>query len=67
MGWEVAATPGHTPGHVSYRLGTTIAGGDAFMTGEPFREAVAVFARCVEARRPWRSSPGSTFDLDVLC
>ena len=52
MGWEVVATPGHTPGHVSYRLGTTIAGGDAFMTGEPFREAVAVFvADRAEARR----------------
>jgi glyoxylase-like metal-dependent hydrolase (beta-lactamase superfamily II) len=50
---EVVATPGHTPGHVSYRLGTTIVGGDAFMTGEErFREAVPVFvADRAEARR----------------
>ena len=30
---EVIATPGHTPGHVSLRVGTTLIAGDAFDTG----------------------------------
>src|SRR5262249_8358096 len=51
-GLEVVATPGHTPGHVSYRRGTTIVAGDAFMTGERFGEAVAFFiADRAESRR----------------
>jgi glyoxylase-like metal-dependent hydrolase (beta-lactamase superfamily II) len=65
-GLEVVATPGHTPGHVSYRLGTTIVGGDAFMTGEPFREAVAVFvADRAEARRSIEKLAGLDLDLAV--
>jgi glyoxylase-like metal-dependent hydrolase (beta-lactamase superfamily II) len=42
-GLEVVATPGHTQGHTSYRLGTAIIAGDAFMTGRRFREAVPFF------------------------
>jgi glyoxylase-like metal-dependent hydrolase (beta-lactamase superfamily II) len=64
-GLEVVATPGHTPGHVSYRLGTTIVGGDAFMTGsERFREAVPVFvADRADARRSIETL--AEFDLDL--
>ena len=51
-GLEAVATPGHTPGHTAYRLGSTIVAGDAFMTGARFREAVPVFvADRAEARR----------------
>jgi glyoxylase-like metal-dependent hydrolase (beta-lactamase superfamily II) len=51
-GLEVVATPGHTPGHAAYRLGTTILAGDAFVTGVAFREALPVFtADRGEARR----------------
>ena len=65
-GLEVVATPGHTPGHVSYRLGTTIVGGDAFMTGERFREAVPVFvADRAEARRSVEKLAGLDLDLAV--
>jgi glyoxylase-like metal-dependent hydrolase (beta-lactamase superfamily II) len=64
-GLEVVATPGHTPGHVAYRLGTTIVGGDAFMTGEErFREAVPVFvADRAQARRSIEQL--TELDLDV--
>jgi glyoxylase-like metal-dependent hydrolase (beta-lactamase superfamily II) len=65
-GLEVVATPGHTPGHASYRLGTTIVGGDAFMTGERFREAVPVFvADRAEARRSIEKLAGLDLDLAV--
>jgi len=51
-GLEAVPTPGHTPGHTAYRLGTTIVAGDAFMTGDRLREAVPVFiADRAEARR----------------
>lgn len=30
---EVVATPGHTMGHISFRVGTTLIAGDAFDTG----------------------------------
>src|SRR5262249_40152146 len=36
-GLEAIATPGHTPGHTCYRLGTTLIAGDAVITGETFR------------------------------
>jgi len=42
-GLEAVATPGHTPGHTCYRLGTTLIAGDALITGETFREPVAMF------------------------
>src|SRR5262249_50051085 len=42
-GLEAIATPGHTPGHTSYRLGTTLIAGDAVITGELFREPVPMF------------------------
>jgi len=65
-GLEVVATPGHTPGHVSYRLGTTIIGGDAFMTGERFREARSLFiADQDEARRSIERLSGLDLDLAV--
>jgi len=65
-GLEVVATPGHTPGHVSYRLGSTILGGDAFMTGERFREAVSLFiADRAEARRSIEKLAGLDLDLAV--
>jgi glyoxylase-like metal-dependent hydrolase (beta-lactamase superfamily II) len=65
-GLEIVATPGHTPGHVSYRLGTTIVGGDAFMTGDRFREAVAFFiADRAEARRSIERLSGLDLDLAV--
>ena len=53
-GLEVVPTPGHTPGHVSYLLGSSILGGDAFMTGDRFREAVPGVRR--------RSRPGAPLD-----
>jgi glyoxylase-like metal-dependent hydrolase (beta-lactamase superfamily II) len=37
-GLEVIHTPGHTPGHISLRVGDTLLVGDAFSTGERFRE-----------------------------
>jgi glyoxylase-like metal-dependent hydrolase (beta-lactamase superfamily II) len=65
-GLEVEATPGHTPGHASYRLGTTLVGGDAFMTAETFREARAVFiADRAEARRSIERLAGLDLDLAV--
>jgi glyoxylase-like metal-dependent hydrolase (beta-lactamase superfamily II) len=65
-GLEVVATPGHTPGHVSYRFGTTIVGGDAFMTGEQFREAVPFFvADRAESRRSIQKLAELDLDLAV--
>jgi glyoxylase-like metal-dependent hydrolase (beta-lactamase superfamily II) len=63
-GLEVVAAPGHTPGHVSYRLDQMIIGGDAFMTGDRFREAVPVFiADRAQARRSIEKL--SELDLDL--
>jgi hydroxyacylglutathione hydrolase len=51
-GLESIATPGHTPGHTAFRLGTTLLAGDAVITGETFREPLAAFCMDVgEARR----------------
>jgi glyoxylase-like metal-dependent hydrolase (beta-lactamase superfamily II) len=36
-GLQVIATPGHTPGHVSFRRGDLLIAGDAVQTGERFR------------------------------
>jgi glyoxylase-like metal-dependent hydrolase (beta-lactamase superfamily II) len=63
---EVIATPGHTPGHTSYRIGTTILAGDAFMTGRRFREAVPLFiADRTEARRSIEKLARLDLDLAV--
>jgi glyoxylase-like metal-dependent hydrolase (beta-lactamase superfamily II) len=45
-GLEAIPTPGHTPGHTAYRLGTSLLAGDAVITGTTFREPVARF--CVD-------------------
>jgi hydroxyacylglutathione hydrolase len=42
-GLKPVATPGHTPGHTCYRLGTTLIAGDAFITGPTFRLPVPMF------------------------
>ncbi len=65
-GIQVVATPGHTPGHTSYRIGTTIVAGDAFMTGSRFREAVPLFiADRAEARRSIEMLAALDLDLAV--
>jgi glyoxylase-like metal-dependent hydrolase (beta-lactamase superfamily II) len=65
-GIEVVPTPGHTPGHASYRFGTTIVAGDAFMTGRRLREAVPLFiADRAEARRSIEKLARLDLDLAV--
>ncbi len=41
-GVESIATPGHTPGHTSFKLGTTLVAGDALVTGPRFKEPLRV-------------------------
>jgi glyoxylase-like metal-dependent hydrolase (beta-lactamase superfamily II) len=36
-GMEPIATPGHTPGHTSFRVGRVLIAGDAVVTGEEFK------------------------------
>ncbi len=65
-GLEAVATPGHTPGHTAYRLGTSLFAGDAVITGTTFREPVARF--CVdwaEARRSIEKLARLDVDLAV--
>jgi glyoxylase-like metal-dependent hydrolase (beta-lactamase superfamily II) len=63
-GIEAIATPGHTPGHTAYRLGTTLLAGDAVITGETFREPVAMF--CVDVEEARRSIERlATLELDL--
>ena len=65
-GLEVVPTPGQTAGHTSYRTGTTLIAGDAFMTGERLREAVPAFvADRAEARRSIERLAGLELDLAV--
>lgn len=52
-GLVAIATPGHTPGHTAYRLGTTLIAGDAVITGETFRPPVPMF--CFDNRETRRS------------
>ena len=65
-GLEAIATPGHTPGHVVFRVGTTLIAGDALITGERFRAPVSTF--CFdpdETRRSIEKLAGLDFDLAV--
>jgi len=63
-GLEAIATPGHTPGHTAYRFGTSLIAGDAVITGETFREPVAMFnIDGEEARRSIERL--SALDLDL--
>ncbi len=63
-GLEAIPTPGHTPGHTAYRLGTTLFAGDAVITGETFREPLEMF--CIdpaEARRSIEKLAALNVDL----
>ncbi len=63
-GLEAIGTPGHTPGHTAYRLGTSLLAGDAVITGTTFREPVARF--CVDWRQVRRSIEKlARLDLDL--
>ena len=63
---EAVATPGHTPGHTSYRLGTTLIAGDAIITGERFREPVQMFNfDTAEVRRSIEKLAALDVDLAV--
>lgn len=65
-GLEAISTPGHTPGHTSYRLGRTLIAGDAVITGKLFREPVPMF--CFdnpETRRSIEKLAGLDVDLAV--
>jgi glyoxylase-like metal-dependent hydrolase (beta-lactamase superfamily II) len=65
-GIEAIATPGHTPGHTSYRVGTTLIAGDALITGTRFREAVGMFiADRAESRRSIEKLARLDVDLAV--
>ncbi|HZP96738.1 MAG TPA: MBL fold metallo-hydrolase [Candidatus Limnocylindria bacterium] len=50
-GLEVIHTPGHTPGHVSLRIGDTLIAGDAFSTGERFHEVPRLMTSDLRASR----------------
>ncbi len=64
-GLEAIATPGHTPGHTAYRLGTTLLAGDAVITGPSFREPVARF--CVDPAEARRSIEKlALLDVDLV-
>jgi glyoxylase-like metal-dependent hydrolase (beta-lactamase superfamily II) len=65
-GLQAIATPGHTPGHTSYRLGTTLIAGDAFITGPTFRPPVPMFCfDNAETRRSIEKLTGLDVDLAV--
>lgn len=53
QGLRAVATPGHTPGHTAYLLGTTLIAGDAVITGDAFREPVPMF--CMDTAETRRS------------
>jgi glyoxylase-like metal-dependent hydrolase (beta-lactamase superfamily II) len=64
-GLETIPTPGHTPGHTAYRLGTTLFAGDAVITGEPFREPVEMF--CIDPEEARRSIEKlATLEVDLV-
>src|SRR4051812_21677480 len=42
-GLQVLATPGHTPGHVAVRWQDWLLAGDAFVSGDRFRESPGIF------------------------
>jgi glyoxylase-like metal-dependent hydrolase (beta-lactamase superfamily II) len=65
-GLEAIGTPGHTPGHTAYRLGTSLLAGDAVITGTTFREPVSRFCvDWVEARRSIEKLARLDLDLAV--
>lgn len=65
-GLESIATPGHTPGHTCYRLGTTLIAGDAVITGTAFRPPVPMFCfDNAETRRSIEKLAGLDVDLAV--
>jgi glyoxylase-like metal-dependent hydrolase (beta-lactamase superfamily II) len=65
-GLEAISTPGHTPGHTAYRLGTTLIAGDAVITGQTFRPPVPLFCfDNAETRRSIEKLAGLDFDLAV--
>jgi glyoxylase-like metal-dependent hydrolase (beta-lactamase superfamily II) len=65
-GLELIATPGHTPGHSCYRLGTTLIAGDAVITGPTFRPPVPMFCfDNAETRRSIEKLAGLDVDLAV--
>jgi len=66
QGLRVVATPGHTPGHTAYLLGTTLIAGDAVITGDAFREPVPMFCMdTTETRRSIEKLAGLDVDLAV--
>jgi hydroxyacylglutathione hydrolase len=65
-GLEAIATPGHTPGHTVYRLGTTVIAGDAVITGQTFRPPVPMFCFDeAQTRRSIEKLAGLEVDLAV--
>jgi glyoxylase-like metal-dependent hydrolase (beta-lactamase superfamily II) len=65
-GLETVPTPGHTPGHTSYRIGRALIAGDALITGERFREPVRLFnVDTAEARRSIAKLAALDVDLAV--
>jgi glyoxylase-like metal-dependent hydrolase (beta-lactamase superfamily II) len=63
-GLQAVPTPGHTPGHTTFRLATTLVAGDAFVTGERFRESPMSRDR-EEARRSIERLAELDLDLAV--
>jgi len=59
---EVIHTPGHTPGHISLRIGDALIAGDAFNTGDPFREVPRMMTADIPRSR---ASIRRLADLDV--
>jgi glyoxylase-like metal-dependent hydrolase (beta-lactamase superfamily II) len=65
-GLEPVATPGHTPGHTCYRLGSALIAGDAVITGPTFRPPVPMFCfDNAETRRSIEKLAGLDVDLAV--
>jgi glyoxylase-like metal-dependent hydrolase (beta-lactamase superfamily II) len=65
-GFVAVATPGHTPGHTAYVHGSTLFAGDAVITGETFREPLAMFNMDgAEVRRSIERLAGLDVDLAV--
>jgi glyoxylase-like metal-dependent hydrolase (beta-lactamase superfamily II) len=63
-GIETIPTPGHTPGHTSLKLGSTLVAGDAVVTGEKFKEQPASMSK-ERARRSVEQLAELDVDLAV--